>query len=173
MSRLRCSRLSQGSCECHLGGMFRSPASLRLSQTYLDSGLRPGHVHTDRPSFRAIVPFKTAGAQDRVIHTNIISSKIDLGKKSMYFRSRTFVPESWMRKKQTSVSYSSTESEVISSDAGPRMDGFNSLSHPNPLHKIMPMLHAMEVRDARAAVNNECGGSGSGRWSFSFGVPKN
>ena len=34
-----------------------------------------------------------------------------------------FVPISWMSKKQTSVSHSSTESEIISLDAGLRMDG--------------------------------------------------
>ena len=38
------------------------------------------------------------------------------------FGGRTFVPASRMRKKQTSVSHSSTESEVISLDAGLRMD---------------------------------------------------
>ena len=39
------------------------------------------------------------------------------------FGSHTFVPISWMCKKQTSVSHSSTESEIISLDAGLRMDG--------------------------------------------------
>ena len=39
------------------------------------------------------------------------------------FESRTFVTVSWMCKKQTSVSHSSTESEIISLDAGLRMDG--------------------------------------------------
>ena len=39
------------------------------------------------------------------------------------FGSRTFVPISWMCKKQISVSHSSTESEIISVDAGLRMDG--------------------------------------------------
>ena len=39
------------------------------------------------------------------------------------FWSRTFVPVSWMCKKQSSVSRSSTESEIISLDAGLRMDG--------------------------------------------------
>ena len=34
---------------------------------------------------------------------------------------------SWMCKKQTSVSHSSTESEIISVDAGLRMDGIRSL----------------------------------------------
>ena len=41
--------------------------------------------------------------------------------------SHTFVPRSWMCKKQTSVSHSSTEAEVISRDAGLRMDGIPAL----------------------------------------------
>ena len=43
------------------------------------------------------------------------------------FGSRTLVPCSWMCKKQTSVSHSSTKSEVISVDAGLRMDGLLAL----------------------------------------------
>ena len=39
------------------------------------------------------------------------------------FLDHTFVSISWMRKKQTSVSHSSTESEIISLDAGLRLDG--------------------------------------------------
>ena len=42
--------------------------------------------------------------------------------------SHTFVPISWMCKKQTSVSHSSTESEIISLDAGLRMDGIPALT---------------------------------------------
>ena len=38
------------------------------------------------------------------------------------FGSLTFVSICWMCKKQTSVSHSSTESEIISLDAGLRMD---------------------------------------------------
>ena len=45
----------------------------------------------------------------------------------MRFGSRTFVPISWMCKKQTSVSHSSTESEIISLDAGLRLDGIPAL----------------------------------------------
>ena len=41
----------------------------------------------------------------------------------MFFGSRTFVPVNWMCKKQTSVSDRSTESDIISLDAGLRMDG--------------------------------------------------
>ena len=40
------------------------------------------------------------------------------------FGSRTILPISWMCKKQTSVSHSSSESEIISLDAGLRMDGY-------------------------------------------------
>ena len=39
----------------------------------------------------------------------------------------TFVPISWMCKKQTSVSHSSTESEIISLDEGLRLDGIPAL----------------------------------------------
>ena len=43
------------------------------------------------------------------------------------FGSRTFVPISWTCKKQTSVPHSSSESEVVSFDAGLRMDGLPEL----------------------------------------------
>ena len=43
------------------------------------------------------------------------------------FGSHTFVPISWMCKKQTSGSHSSTESEIISLDAGLRLDGIPAL----------------------------------------------
>ena len=44
------------------------------------------------------------------------------------FGSQTFVPISWMCKKQTSVSQSSTEAEIIYLDAGLRMDGIPALN---------------------------------------------
>ena len=43
------------------------------------------------------------------------------------FGSQTSVPISWMCKKQTSVSHSSTDAEIISLDAGLRMDGSPAL----------------------------------------------
>ena len=45
----------------------------------------------------------------------------------MHFRKSTFVPISWMCKKQASVSHSSTESEIISLDTGLRLDGLLAL----------------------------------------------
>ena len=43
------------------------------------------------------------------------------------FGSHTFAPRSWMCKKQTSGSHSSTEAEIISPVAGLRMDGIPAL----------------------------------------------
>ena len=43
------------------------------------------------------------------------------------FGSHTFVPTSWMCKKKTSVSHSSTESEINSLDTGLRLDGLLAL----------------------------------------------
>ena len=54
-------------------------------------------------------------------------SKSTSGGTLCVFGSQTFVPISWMCKKQTSVSHSSTESEIISSDAGLRLDGIPAL----------------------------------------------
>ena len=63
------------------------------------------------------------------------------------FGSRTFVPFSWMCWKQTSVSHSSAESEIISLDAGLRMDASDlwdvvievlrsSTSSESPIHGV-------------------------------------
>ena len=55
------------------------------------------------------------------------------------FGSHTFVPISWMCKKRTSVSHSSTEAEIISLDAGLRMDGIPAL---NLLDLVIEGLHS-------------------------------
>ena len=47
------------------------------------------------------------------------------------FGSHTFLPISWMCKKRTSVSHSSTESEVIFLDAGLHMDGIPESTRPH------------------------------------------
>ena len=44
-----------------------------------------------------------------------------------FSESQTFVPINWMCKKQTSVSHSSTESEIISLNTGLRLDGLPAL----------------------------------------------
>ena len=57
----------------------------------------------------------------------ILRTQIPLLEEHCVFESHTFVPISWMCKKQTSVSHSSTESEIISLDAGLRLDGIPAL----------------------------------------------
>ena len=50
-------------------------------------------------------------------------SKSTSGGMLCILESHTFVPRSWMCKKQTSVSHSATKAEIISLDAGLCMDG--------------------------------------------------
>ena len=61
--------------------------------------------------------------QDSYFARDLEDSKSTSGGTLCVFGSHTFVPISWMCKKQTSVSHSSTESEIISLDAGLRLDG--------------------------------------------------
>ena len=65
--------------------------------------------------------------QDSDFAGDLEDSKSTSGGTLCVFGSHTFVPKSWMCKKQTSVSHSSTESEIISLDAGLRLDGIPAL----------------------------------------------
>ena len=65
--------------------------------------------------------------QDSDFAGDLEDSKSKSGGVLCIFGSHTFLPISWMCMKQTSVSHSSTESEVISLDAGMRMDGILAL----------------------------------------------
>ena len=65
--------------------------------------------------------------QDSDFAGDLEDSKSTSGGILCIFGSQTFVPISWMCKKQTSVSHSSTEAELSSFDAGLRMDGIPAL----------------------------------------------
>ena len=65
--------------------------------------------------------------QDSDFAGDLEDSKSTSGGTLCIFGSYTIVPKSWMCKKQTSVSHSSTESEIISLDAGLRLDGIPAL----------------------------------------------
>ena len=65
--------------------------------------------------------------QDSDFAGDLEDSKSTSGRTLCVFGSHTFVPISWMCKKQTSVSHSSTESEIISLDTGLRLDGLLAL----------------------------------------------
>ena len=66
--------------------------------------------------------------QDSDFAGDLEDSKSTSGGILCIFGSHTFVPISWMCKKQTSVSHSPTEAEIISLDAGLRMDGIPALT---------------------------------------------
>ena len=61
--------------------------------------------------------------QDSDFAGDLEDSKSTLGGTLCVLGSHTFVPISWMCKKQTPVSHSSTESEIFSLDTGLRLDG--------------------------------------------------
>ena len=65
--------------------------------------------------------------QDCEFAGDLEDSKSTSGGTLCVFGSHTFVPISWMCKKQTAVSHSSTESEIISLDTGLRLDGLPAL----------------------------------------------
>ena len=65
--------------------------------------------------------------QDSDFAGDLEDSKSTSGGTLCIFGSHTFVPISWMCKKQTAVSHSSTESENISLDIGLRLDGLPAL----------------------------------------------
>ena len=65
--------------------------------------------------------------QDSDFAGDLEDSKSTSGGTLCVFGSHTFVPISWMRKKQTALSHSSTESEIISLDTGLRLDGLPAL----------------------------------------------
>ena len=65
--------------------------------------------------------------QDSDFAGDLEDSKSTSGGTLCIFGSHTFVPISWMCKKQTVVSHSSTESEIISLDTRLRLDGLPAL----------------------------------------------
>ena len=65
--------------------------------------------------------------QDSDFAGDLEDSKSISGGTLCVFGSHTFVPISWMCKKQTAVSHSSTESEIISLDTGLRLHGLPAL----------------------------------------------
>ena len=82
-------------------------------------------------------------------------SKSTSGGTSCIFGSHTFVPISWMCKKQTSVSHSSTESEIISLDAGWRLDGIPALDLWDLIVAVLGNTIQTPERPGRPVVNDK------------------
>ena len=70
------------------------------------------------------------------------------------FGSHTFVPISWMCKKQTAVSHSSTESEIISLDTGLRLDGLPALEFWDLIVSVFGNISHISDRNVKP-VNGE------------------
>ena len=66
--------------------------------------------------------------------------------------SHTFVPISWMCKKQTAVSHSSTESEIISLDAGLKLDGLPALKLWDLIVSVFGSMTQTTERTGRPVV---------------------
>ena len=96
--------------------------------------------------------------QDSDFAGDLEDSKSTSGGTLCVLGSHTFVPISWMCKKQTSVSHSSTESEIISLDAGLRLGGIPALDlwdlivcsswehESEPFRTLRPVINKREVR---------------------------
>ena len=72
----------------------------------------------------------------------------------MHFGSHTFVPISWMCKKQTAVSHSSRESEIISLDTGLRLDGTPALDSWDLTVLVLGNTIQTPERRVRPVVND-------------------
>ena len=88
--------------------------------------------------------------QDSDFAGDLEDSKSTSGVISCIFGGRTFVPTSWMCMKQTSVSHSSTASEVISLDGGLRMDDIPAL---DLWDVVIEVLHSSNNRKSSTEDN--------------------
>ena len=71
------------------------------------------------------------------------------------FGTHTYVPISWMCKKQTSVSHSSTKSEIISLDTGLRLDGIPALVSWDLIVSVLGKTIQTPERPGRPIVNDK------------------
>ena len=87
--------------------------------------------------------------QDSDFAGDLEDSKSTSGGTLCIFGSHTFVPISWMCKKQTAVSHSSTESEIISLDTGLTLDGLPALELWDPIVSVFGSVSQISDRTGR------------------------
>ena len=92
--------------------------------------------------------------QDSDFAGDLEDSKSTTGGTLCVFGSHTFVPTSWMCKKQTAVSHSSTESEIISLDTGLRLDGLPALELRDLIVSVLGNVSRVSDRSGKP-VNGE------------------
>ena len=87
--------------------------------------------------------------QDSDLAGDFEDSKSTSGGTLCIFGSHTFIPTSWMCKKQTAVSHSSTESEIISLDTGLRLDGFPALESWDVIVSVLGNVSRVSDRSGK------------------------
>ena len=87
--------------------------------------------------------------QDSDFAGDLEDSKSTSGGTLCVLGSHTFVPISWMCKKQTGVSHSSTESEIISLDTGLRLDGLPALELWDPIVSVLGNISRVSDRSGK------------------------
>ena len=92
--------------------------------------------------------------QDSDFAEDLEDSKSTSGGPVCVYGSHTFVPISWMCKKQTSVSHRSTESEIISLDAGLRLDGLPALDLWDLIVSVLGNTTQSHGRTGRPVVSS-------------------
>ena len=93
--------------------------------------------------------------QDSDFGRDLEDAKSTSGGTLCVFGRFTFVPISWMCKKQISVSHSSTESEIISWDAGLRLDGIPALDLLDLIVAVSG--NTIQTHDRRGQLVVNCG----------------
>ena len=93
--------------------------------------------------------------QDSDFAGDLEDSKSTSGGTLCIFGSHTFVPISWMCKKQTDVSHSSTESEIISLDTGLRLDGLPALELWDLIVSVLGNTIQTPERPGRPVITNK------------------
>ena len=93
--------------------------------------------------------------QDSDFAGDLEHSKSTSGGTLCVIGSHTFVPISWMCKKQTSFSHSSTESEIISLDAGLRLNGKPALDLWDLIVSVFGNTIQTPERSGQPVVNSD------------------
>ena len=94
--------------------------------------------------------------QDSDFAGDLEDSKSTSGGTLCAFGSHTFVPISWMSTKQTSISHSSTESEIISLDTGLRLDGLPALELKDLIVSVFGNISRVSESDVHKHHKSHC-----------------
>ena len=93
--------------------------------------------------------------QDSDFGGDLEDSKSTSGGTLSVFGTHSFVPISWMCNKQTAVSHSSTEYEIISLDAGLRLDGIPALDFWDLIVLVLGNTSQTHDRTEQPVVNRD------------------